>query len=75
MALSILGIHAFGPSFCFYRANLNNRFWFNSNFPLCFRLFAFLLFAAMAGLFKVYVDCTVATEKRKTDKTEMNQAE
>lgn len=37
--------------------------------------FCFLLFAAMAGLFKEYVDCTVATEKRKTDKTEMNQAE
>lgn len=34
-----------------------------------------LLFAAMTGLPKEYVDCTVATEKRKTDKTEMNQAE
>lgn len=29
----------------------------------------------MIGLPKEYVDCTVATEKRKTDKTEMNQAE
>lgn len=37
--------------------------------------FCFLLFAAMAGLSEEYVDCTVATEKRKTDKTEMNQAE
>lgn len=37
--------------------------------------FCLLLFAAMAGLSKEYVDCTVATEKRNTDKTEMNQAE
>lgn len=37
--------------------------------------FYLLLFAAMAGLSKEYVDCTVATEKRKMDKTEMNQAE
>lgn len=37
--------------------------------------FCFLLFAAMAGLSKEYVDCTVATEKRNTDKTAMSQAE
>lgn len=37
--------------------------------------FCFLLFAAMSGLSKEYVDCTVATEKRNTDNTEMNQAE
>lgn len=37
--------------------------------------FCLLLFAAMTGLPKEYVDSTVATEKRKTDKTEMNQAE
>lgn len=37
--------------------------------------FYLLLFAAMAGLSKEYVDSTVATEKRKTDKTAMNQAE
>lgn len=37
--------------------------------------FCLLLFAAMAGLSKEYVDCVVATEKRKTDKTAMNQAE
>lgn len=40
-----------------------------------FLSFYLLLFAAMAGLSKEYVDCTVATEKRMTDKTEMNQAE
>lgn len=34
--------------------------------------FCLLLFAAMTGLPKEYVDCTVATEKRKTDKTAMN---
>lgn len=37
-----------------------------------FPSFCFLLFAAMAGLSKEYVDSTVATEKRKTDKTAMN---
>lgn len=37
--------------------------------------FCLLLFAAMAGLSKECVDCTVATEKRKTDKAAMNQAE
>lgn len=37
--------------------------------------FCLLLFAAMAGLPKEYVDSTVATEKRNTDNTEMNQAE
>lgn len=40
-----------------------------------FPSFCFLLFAAMTGLPKEYVDCAVATEKRKTDKTAMNQAE
>lgn len=37
--------------------------------------FYLLLFDAMAVLSKEYVDSTVATEKRHTDKTEMNQAE
>lgn len=37
--------------------------------------FCLLLFAAMAGLSKEYVDCAVATEKRNTDKAAMNQAE
>lgn len=40
-----------------------------------FPSFCFLLFAAMAGLSKEYVDCAVATEKRNTDKAAMNQAE
>lgn len=34
--------------------------------------FYLLLFDAMAGLSKEYVDSTVATEKRKADKTAMN---
>ncbi len=40
-----------------------------------FPSFCFLLFAAMAGLSKEYVDSTVATEKINTDKAAMNQAE
>lgn len=40
-----------------------------------FPSFCFLLFAAMARLSKEYVDSTVATEKRNTDKAAMNQAE